>query len=126
VTRALVKTLRREREREEREEISQFSRFDVNGAHRETRSSYASLLTSVAVAREARRVVNAIWPVFCADASKGVDRNAFLAPDGLAEAIVANMRVGGGSPRGTESSPARRGARARDRSASPPKETTPD
>jgi Ca2+-binding EF-hand superfamily protein len=113
VTRALVKTLRREREREEREEISQFSRFDVNGAHRETRSSYASLLTSVAVAREARRVVNAIWPVFCADASKGVDRNAFLAPDGLAEAIVANMRVGGGSPRGTESSPARRGARAR-------------
>jgi Ca2+-binding EF-hand superfamily protein len=117
VTRALVKTLRREREREEREEISQVSRFDVNGAHRETRSSYASLLTSVAVAREARRVVNAIWPVFCADASKGVDRNAFLAPDGLAEAIVAKMRVGGGSPRGTESSPAvsppaRRGARA--------------
>jgi Ca2+-binding EF-hand superfamily protein len=128
VTRALVKTLKSEREREEREE-RELSRFDVNGAHRETRSSYASLLTSVAVAREARRVVNAIWPVFCADASKGVDRNAFLAPDGLAEAIVANMRVGGGSPRGTESSPGaprRDAARARDRSASPPKETTPD
>ena len=113
VTRALVKTLRRERDFEERETSEFGSDFDVNGAHRETRSSYASLLTSVAVAREARRVVNAIWPVFCADASKGVDRNAFLAPDGLAEAIVANMRVGGGSPRGTESSPARRGARAR-------------
>ena len=117
VTRALVKTLRRERDFEERETSEFGERFDVNGAHRETRSSYASLLTSVAVAREARRVVNAIWPVFCADASKGVDRNAFLAPDGLAEAIVANMRVGGGSPRGTESSPAvsppaRRGARA--------------
>jgi hypothetical protein len=113
VTRALVKTLRRERDFEEGETSAFGSDFDVDGAHRATRSSYASLLTSVAAAREARRVVNAIWPVFCADASKGVDRNAFLAPDGLAEAIVANMRVGGGSPRGTESSPARRGARAR-------------
>ena len=111
VTRALVKTLRREREREE---VS-----NQNQNHAQNRASYASLLTSVAAAREARRVVDAIWPVFCADASAGVDRAAFLAPDGLAEAIVANMRPScGGSPGGTESfsavsSPARRGARAR-------------
>ena len=84
VTRALVKTLRREREKEPGGED------EGEKPGRGARSSYGRLLTAVAAAREARRVVDAIWPVFCADASAGVDRAAFLKPDGLAEAIVAN------------------------------------
>ena len=105
VTRALVKTLlsseseasstraraRRARDRRRTpsdDEDTNETRFVYEGA------SYGRLLTAVAAAREARRVVDAIWPVFCADGSAGVDRAAFLAPDGLAEAIVANARVG--------------------------------
>ena len=105
VTRALVKTLlsseseasrTRARARRARDRRRTPSDVDVDvyeGA------SYGRLLTAVAAAREARRVVDAIWPVFCADGSAGVDRAAFLAPDGLAEAIVANTRVGLGPGR---------------------------
>ena len=88
VTRALVKTLlsseseaswTRARARRARDRRRTPSDVDVDvyeGA------SYGRLLTAVAAAREARRVVDAIWPVFCADGSAGVDRAAFLAPDG--------------------------------------------
>ena len=107
VTRALVKTLlssesvldassiraraRRARDRR-RTQSDDEDTNETRFVHE--RASYGRLLTAVAAAREARRVVDAIWPVFCADGSAGVDRAAFLAPDGLAEAIVANARVG--------------------------------
>ena len=105
VTRALVKTLlsseseasrTRARARRARDRRRTPSDVDVDVCEG---ASYGRLLTAVAAAREARRVVDAIWPVFCADGSAGVDRAAFLAPDGLAEAIVANTRVGLGPGR---------------------------
>ena len=104
VARALVQTLRREPRGELRGGTERAS--GAPGA----RASYGRLLTAVAAAREARRVVDAIWPVFCADAAAGVDRAAFLEPDGLAEAIVAHAARARPGREGTETPAATRRA----------------
>jgi hypothetical protein len=103
VTRALVEMLRRDRARRDRERRDRERANDGIGRERPRghssarsedaygRNSYGRLLTDVAAAREVRNVVSAIWPLFCdAGAGEVVDRRAFLRPDGLAEAIVAN------------------------------------
>ena len=41
--------------------------------------------------REIRGVVDAVWSLFDADGDGRVDRNEFLARDGLAETIVASV-----------------------------------
>ena len=60
-------------------------------------ASYGRLLTAVA-AREARRASTPSGGVL-RGRLRGRRRAAFLAPDGLAEAIVANTRVGSPRPR---------------------------
>ena len=107
VTRALVKTLRFERESEHRE-FTQFGELmPPRSSTTYGRNSYGRLLTDVATARAVRNVVDAIWPVFDLDGNGAVDKHEFLKPDGLAEAIVANIGDGLGIGASTSTSPNR-------------------
>lgn len=91
VTRALVKTSRHEREFSERGEL--LHRQKPRSSTTYGRDSYTRLLTDVAAARQIRNVIDAVWPVIVSGGNAGaVDKREFLKPDGLAEAIVANVR----------------------------------